>query len=251
MLALLFSGFSQQRSLPVPLFLMLITLLVGCQNINFPNLNRTNQSPAQEAEALIGAAEDALYSVAEDKQIGALFLQTLRQPNVAGVIITPNMIKAGVFFGGSGGAGVLLARADNGVWSYPTFIRQGGGSFGVQVGFQSSKVVSVISSPEQLVVMLNGSPIAGGEASGSFIDEGAGFDYAGGLDVTSALRSFAVGKGAFVGLDVKLGGLWTDSVLNKAFYGSSSVTPQDIVLKAAYQNPKANGLRQLLAQFAR
>ena len=37
------------------------------------------------------------------------------------VMICPRVFKAGFIIGGSGGDCVLLARAGNGTWSYPSF----------------------------------------------------------------------------------------------------------------------------------
>ena len=42
-----------------------------------------------------------------------------------GVLIFPNLLKAGFIFGAEGGSGVLLTRAANGQWSYPAFFAMG------------------------------------------------------------------------------------------------------------------------------
>ena len=231
-------------------FGLAILALAACGNIeDFGSLDRTQKSTQETARNLIEDSRDTLISIAEDNQLGALFLKALRAPEVTGIIITPNLVKGGVIIGGAGGSGVLLARAANGEWSYPAFIRQGSGSFGIQLGFESIKTASLITSIDQLEVMLNGSPIAGGSIGGAVIDEGGGFDYSGGLDVSAALKTYAVARGAYIGADVKLGGLWTDQELNAGFYADPAATPQNIVLEARYRNAVADPLRNTLMQY--
>ncbi len=51
------------------------------------------------------------------------------------------MVQAGFIFGGRRGAGILLVRNENNEWSKPAFITLTGGSFGLQIGAQSTDVV--------------------------------------------------------------------------------------------------------------
>ena len=232
------------------IFAFMAFAVSGCGSLqNFGNLNATQKTAQDKARDLVASARDTLISIAEDDQVGAYFLRALRAPEVTGVIISPNLVKGGFFIGGSGGSGVLLAKAANGEWSYPAFVRQGSGSIGLQVGFESVKTVSLIVSLDQLEVMLNGSPIAGGSLSGAVIDEGSGIDYSGGLDVSAALKTYAVARGAYIGADVKLGGLWIDQELNTGFYGDRAATPESIVLEARYGNALADPLRNMLMQY--
>src|SRR6185312_16889708 len=52
--------------------------------------------------------------------------------NAQGVLILPNVLKAGLVVGGRHGHGVLLVRGPNGYWSNPIFVALTGGSFGWQ-----------------------------------------------------------------------------------------------------------------------
>ena len=62
--------------------------------------------------------------------------------NAYGVLIVPEMLKAGFFLGGEHGVGVLLIRdPQTGAWGQPGFYDLYGGSFGLQFGGQTSDVV--------------------------------------------------------------------------------------------------------------
>lgn len=212
-------------------------------------LDHTSKNPADDAIALVNAANNTFLSVLSDDQVGANFQREFQNANLSGIIITPNLLKAGFVFGGAGGSGVLLARADNGEWSYPVFVQQGSGSFGLQIGFKSAAIVSIIGNRKQLETMLKGSAIAGGQVGGAVVDEGASIDYASGTDVSTFLKSFAVTTGAYIGADINLGRLWIYESLNHAFYDDPDATPSDIVLEARYKNPAADHLRNTLSRY--
>jgi len=56
------------------------------------------------------------------------------------VAVIPAVIKVGLGIGGRRGKGVLVVRKDNGQWSNPVFVNLTGGSFGFQVGVQSTSL---------------------------------------------------------------------------------------------------------------
>ena len=62
-----------------------------------------------------------------------------------GVMVVPELSRGGFIVGGQGGGAVLLARLQQG-WSNPAFYSIGGGTFGLQVGFQQAQVVFIILS---------------------------------------------------------------------------------------------------------
>src|SRR4051794_14422235 len=72
-----------------------------------------------------------------------------------GVLVCPRVFKVGLFFGGEGGACVLLARAGNGAWSYPAFFGMGSGSFGLQIGLQDSQFVMLIMTEKGLHAVMD------------------------------------------------------------------------------------------------
>ncbi|MDQ2802288.1 MAG: lipid-binding SYLF domain-containing protein [Pseudomonadota bacterium] len=59
------------------------------------------------------------------------------------VMIVPRLYKAGFFFGGSGGEGVLMAKYGPRAWSAPAFFYIASASFGLQIGLQQSEMVLI------------------------------------------------------------------------------------------------------------
>jgi len=51
-----------------------------------------------------------------------------------GIVIIPNLIKAGLGIGGQRGKGIAMVKKANGSWSDPVFVTLTGGSIGFQVG---------------------------------------------------------------------------------------------------------------------
>jgi lipid-binding SYLF domain-containing protein len=64
------------------------------------------------------------------------------------VAVIPNMVKGAFGLGGTYGKGLVSHRGNDGKWSTPSFIEIGGGSFGLQIGVQSTDFVHVFNSED-------------------------------------------------------------------------------------------------------
>ncbi len=82
-----------------------------------------------------------------------------------GIVIFPDLLKAGFIFGARYGVGVMLVRNEDGRWGDPVFFRLIGGSFGWQIGAQSTDVILVLKSIRSLDLMCGGKFTLGGDAS--------------------------------------------------------------------------------------
>jgi hypothetical protein len=112
--------------------------------------------------AVAADAEDAQDTV---ERATVAFKGFLRDPNykwmvdhlkdAKGVLIYPQVLKAGFFLGGSGGTGVLLGReGKTDDWSYPAFYTMGSVSFGLQFGGESAEVVLLVMSQKGMDSLL-------------------------------------------------------------------------------------------------
>src|SRR6201998_997249 len=80
------------------------------------------------------------------------------------VAVVPGMLKGAFIFGGQYGQGVVTCRTGHG-WSAPVFIRMAGGSFGFQIGGQSTDLILVAVNDKGLQDLLKNKFKIGGDAS--------------------------------------------------------------------------------------
>ena len=159
-----------------------------------------------------------------------------------GVLIYPQVLKAGFVFGGSGGTGVLLMKDDKtGDWSNPAFYTLGSVSFGLQIGGEAAEVVVMVMSQKGVDSLLTSKFKLGGDTSIALGPVGAGAK----SDVTADFVSFSKSKGLYAGLNLDGSYVSVRESLNKAYYGKE-VTPVDILVKGSVNNKGADPLREEL-----
>jgi SH3 domain-containing YSC84-like protein 1 len=159
-----------------------------------------------------------------------------------GVLIYPQVLKAGFILGGSGGTGVLLSRdSKTGEWSYPAFYTMGSVSFGLQIGGESAEVVLMVMSQKGMDSLLTSNFKLGGDASVALGPVGGGAK----SDVTTDFLSFSKSQGLYAGMNLDGSYLGVRHSLNEAYYGKD-VTPVDIIVKKSVSNKGAVPLREEL-----
>jgi lipid-binding SYLF domain-containing protein len=166
----------------------------------------------------------------------------------AAVVVCPNIFRAGLVFGGEGGACVLSARAADGAWSYPAFYNLGGGTFGAQIGVQNSQVMMMVMTHAGLNTLLNSQIKFGGEAGASAATFGTGV--AGGMstDLNTDIVVFSKSQGLYGGATVSGSSLSNDVNAQQIYYGSA-LSARQIVIDLQGANIGANPLRSTLARY--
>ena len=84
------------------------------------------------------------------------------------VIVIPSMTKVAVGLGGSYGRGAMVCRtgkAFNGPWGAPAMYSLEGGSFGLQLGAESTDVVLLVMNDRGVDALLSSKVKLGGNAS--------------------------------------------------------------------------------------
>ena len=165
-----------------------------------------------------------------------------------GVLICPQLFKAGFVLGGSGGVCVLEGRGQNG-WSNPAFYQLSSGSVGLQVGIQDSELMLIVLTQRGLQALIDDQFKVGGAAGLAFATLGTGVEGA----TTAALRAdvvaFSRNRGLFAGLSLDGSLISVKSAWNAAYYGRP-IGAQEIVLEGQGNNPGAAPLREMLARFS-
>lgn len=155
------------------------------------------------------------------------------------VAVVPDVIKVGLGIGGRRGKGVLVVRRDNGAWSNPVFVNLTGGSFGFQVGVQSTDVVLVFTSRKSIEGIVGGKITLGADAAVAAGPVGRQSSAATDIGLTAQVYSYSRSSGLFAGVALDGSAMTIDSRSNEAFYGRSGILASDIIRSDAPTAPAA------------
>jgi lipid-binding SYLF domain-containing protein len=195
--------------------------------------------PAAQAQSdqqkLVNEAEKTLSNFLRDPQM------TWLQKNIGrarGVLIAPEVVKAGFIIGGSGGRGVLLGRdSASGKWRGPVFYTLATASVGFQAGIAASENITLVMTEKGLNTLLATSVKLGGDASVAAGPVGAGAS----SDVTTDFVAFARSKGVYGGVNLDGTVITANNDWNNAYYGKSVLAP-DVLVRGNVQNKQADKL---------
>jgi lipid-binding SYLF domain-containing protein len=141
------------------------------------------------------------------------------------IAVFPDVVKAGLVFGGRHGRGLVSVRAPDGTWSNPSFIRITGGSFGWQVGVQSADVVLVFRSDKGVENLVNGKFTLGADASVAAGPVGRQAEAGTDETLNAEIFSYSRARGLFAGVAIDGSVLSIDHGANRDVYGSD-ITPR-------------------------
>ena len=164
------------------------------------------------------------------------------------IAVVPNVIKIGFGLGARRGKGILVVRRDDGSWSNPAFVALTGGSFGWQIGAQSTDVILVFKSRAGVDNIANGKLTLGADAAVAAGPVGRQGAVATDAQFRSEVFSYSRSRGLFAGISLEGAGVTMDRKANAAFYGSSSITPEQIFASSGNMAPDvANDFVQVLS----
>lgn len=164
-----------------------------------------------------------------------------------GVAVIPSVIKIGFGLGARRGKGILVVRQRDGSWSNPSFVTLTGGSFGFQVGAQSTDIILVFKTRKSVDGIANGKLTLGADASVAAGPVGRHTAVATDVRFRSEVFSYSRSRGLFAGVALEGAGITMDRKANAAFYGSASITPEQIFAGSGNAAPQtANTFVQVL-----
>ena len=198
--------------------------------------------PAQaqnEQQQLVDKAQATLNNFLRDPEMSWLQKNFGR---AKGVLIAPEVVRAGFIFGGSGGRALLVGRdSGSGQWRGPAFYTLATASVGFQAGVSASETVTLVMTDKGLNTLLAPSVKLGGDASVAAGPVGAGAA----SDVVSDFVTFARSKGVYGGLNLDGTVVSVNNDWNTSYYGKS-VLPPDILVRGNVQNANAAGLTKMI-----
>jgi len=155
-------------------------------------------SSRDDLQARIDASKVVLDQIMAAKDRG-IPMNILQQATCIGVV--PGLLKGAFVFGGQYGQGVVTCRTGHG-WSAPVFIRMAGGSFGFQIGGQSTDLVLVAVNDRGFQDLLKNKFKIGGDASAAAGPVGRSGQAATDWKMNAELLSYSRNKGLFAGIDL-------------------------------------------------
>lgn len=169
------------------------------------------------------------------------------------VAVVPNVVKAAFGLGARRGKGIIVVRQDDNSWSNPAFVTLTGGSLGWQIGAQSSDIILVFKTRMGVDSIASGTLTLGADASVAAGPVGRHTSAATDIEFQAEVYSYSRSRGLFAGVALEGSGVTMDRKANAAFYGSPSMTPEQIFRSSPNIAPDiANTFIQILtAQTSR
>ena len=163
-----------------------------------------------------------------------------------GVLISPEIVKAGFIIGGSGGRGVLVARTGGtGKWVGPAFYTLVTASIGFQAGVAASEMITLVMTDKGMNSLQSSTFKFGADASVAAGPVGAGAK----SDIVADLIAFSRAKGIYGGLNLDGTVVSTNDDWNAAYFGKK-VLPPDILVRVNVTNKGADKLIAAVAKAA-
>src|SRR5215472_8115700 len=156
------------------------------------------------------------------------------------VIVIPNMKKAGLIVGAQYGRGVMTCRtgADfKGPWSPPVMMASSGGSFGLQIGAQSTDFVILVLNDSGARAMMKNKVKLGADASVAAGPVGRTAEASTSGTMKAQMLSYSRSQGVFGGVSLSGATLRPDGDANKNLYGEK-VSAEQIVASQGVTMPE-------------
>ncbi len=136
------------------------------------------------------------------------------------VVVVPHYKKGAFVIGAQYGQGVATCRTPRG-WSAPVFVKLEGGSFGWQIGGQSTDLVLVAMNQNGLESALKSKVKLGADASAAAGPVGRNAEASTDVAMNAEFLTYSRAKGLFAGLDLSGTALYQNKDDMDAEYGNS------------------------------
>jgi SH3 domain-containing YSC84-like protein 1 len=169
--------------------------------------------------------------------------------NAYAVLVVPEVLKGGFFFGAEYGVGVLLVRdPQSGQWGQPAFYSMYGGSLGIQFGGSMSDMVFTIMNEAAVDKLISDKVKLGADMEIAVGRIGAGV----GAGITTQfgedVYAFSKSKGLYGGVALDGTVVAPKHDWNETYYGRP-VDPMKIVREPAARNTQIAALHDSLRRF--
>ena len=147
------------------------------------------------------------------------------------VVVIPSMTKVALGIGGSYGRGAMVCRsgkAFNGPWGAPAMYALEGGSFGLQLGGESTDVVLLVMNKRGVDALLSSKVKLGANASAAAGPKGRNVEASTDGSLRAEILSYSRSRGLFAGVSLEGTSVRPDDEASEQVYGRK-VTARNIV----------------------
>src|SRR5579863_5764007 len=162
------------------------------------------------------------------------------------VVIVPGLKKAAFIVGGDYGRGFAICR-NHGAWGGPAAIRFGGGSFGFQIGGESTDVVMLVMSRRGIEKLAGDKLKIGADASAAAGPVGRTAAAATDIQLRAEILSYSRTRGAFAGVALDGTVVSQDGGEDRKLYGHE--VNNRAILEGKVRPPE--GAAQLISELGR
>ena len=189
-----------------------------------PDVNSARAGAREEGRLLTATEVLEEVGAMPDQQIPDALLS-----RAYGIAVIPDVTKVAFIFGGRHGNGALVVRDKlTSPWSNPALISLTGGSWGFQVGAQSSDIILVFTTKTGIEGIAGGKLTLGADASVATGPVGRQGSAATDLSFNAEIYSYARTRGLFGGIALDGSVISIDRSANGSLYGKSGVTATEI-----------------------
>jgi SH3 domain-containing YSC84-like protein 1 len=155
------------------------------------------------------------------------------------VAAIPAVKKAALGIGGNYGRGAVTCRKDEGKgpWGPPAMLVLGGGSFGFQLGGQSTDVVMLFMTPDSIKYLLREKVTLGGDASAAIGPKGRAASAETSASMRAEILTYARSRGVFAGISLKGAVLNPDKDANTSLY-KQKIEAKEILMQGNLSVPE-------------
>jgi lipid-binding SYLF domain-containing protein len=152
------------------------------------------------------------------------------------IVVIPGLKKAAFIVGGQYGRGFASCRRSGGGWGPPAAVKLEGGSFGLQLGGQSTDVILLVMDQRGMDHLVSDKFTIGADAAAAAGPVGRDAKADTDIMLHAEILSYARSRGAYAGLSLEGSTMRPDSEENRKLYGRD-ITNKDILVQGTVSTP--------------
>jgi lipid-binding SYLF domain-containing protein len=169
------------------------------------------------------------------------------------VIVIPSMTKVALGIGGSYGRGAMACRSGknfNGPWGAPAMYSLEGGSFGLQLGGESTDVVFLVMNRRGVDALLSSKVKLGANISAAAGPKGRNVEASTDSSLRAEILSYSRSRGLFAGVSLEGTSLRPDDEATEQVYGHKMTARSIVTGKGVSVPPSGRHLIDVLTKNA-